>query len=71
MYMHEQSCCFTSINLLLFWRCRRRRCILRSLMYQRRKSEESVDIFPDEGSIAETSEFYLQLSAFNLPPSHF
>ena len=28
-------------------------------------------IFPDEGSIAETSEFYLQLSAFNLPPSHF
>ena len=29
------------------------------------------DIFPDGGSIAETSEFYLQLSAFNLPPSHF
>ena len=28
-------------------------------------------IFPDEGSIAETSEFYSQLSAFNLPPSHF
>ena len=28
-------------------------------------------IFPDEGSIAKTSEFYLQLSAFNLPPSHF
>ena len=28
-------------------------------------------IFPDEGSIAETSEFYLKLSAFNLPPSHF
>ena len=28
-------------------------------------------IFPDEGSIAEMSEFYLQLSAFNLPPSHF
>ena len=28
-------------------------------------------VFPDEGSIAETSEFYLQLSAFNLPPSHF
>ena len=27
-------------------------------------------IFGD-GSIAETSEFYLQLSAFNLPPSHF
>ena len=28
-------------------------------------------IFPDEGSIAEMTEFYLQLSAFNLPPSHF
>ena len=28
-------------------------------------------IFRDEGSIAETSEFYLQLSAFSLPPSHF
>ena len=28
-------------------------------------------IFPDEGSIAKTSEFYLQLSAFNLRPSHF
>ena len=28
-------------------------------------------IFPDEGSIADTSESYLQLSAFNLPPSHF
>ena len=28
-------------------------------------------IFPNEGSIAETSELYLQLSAFNLPPSHF
>ena len=25
----------------------------------------------DEGSTAETSEFYVQLSAFNLPPSHF
>ena len=28
-------------------------------------------ISPDEGSIAGTSEFYLQLSVFNLPPSHF
>ena len=28
-------------------------------------------ISPDEGSIAETSEFYLQLSAFSLPTSHF
>ena len=28
-------------------------------------------LFPDEGSIAETSEFYLQLTALNLPPSHF
>ena len=28
-------------------------------------------IFPDEGSIAETSEFNLQLLGFNLPPSHF
>ena len=28
-------------------------------------------IFPNEGSIAETSEFYLLLSAFNLPASHF
>ena len=28
-------------------------------------------IFPDEGSIADTSESYLQLSAFNLPASHF
>ena len=28
-------------------------------------------IFPDEGSIAETSEFYLRLPAFNLPPYHF
>ena len=28
-------------------------------------------IFSDEGSIAETSEIYLQLPAFNLPPSHF
>ena len=28
-------------------------------------------IFPDEGSIAETSEFYLQFSAFNLPPYIF
>ena len=28
-------------------------------------------IVPDEGSIDETSEFYLQLPAFNLPPSHF
>ena len=27
--------------------------------------------FPDEGSIAETLEFYLKLSAFNLPLSHF
>ena len=27
-------------------------------------------VFPDEGSIAETSEFYLQLSAFHLPSSH-
>ena len=26
---------------------------------------------PDEGSIAKPLEFYLQLSAFNLPPSHF
>ena len=24
-------------------------------------------VFPDEGSIAETSEFYLQLSLFHLP----
>ena len=31
----------------------------------------SSHIFTDEGSIAETSEFYLQLSAFNLPPSQF
>ena len=28
-------------------------------------------IFPDEGSIAETPEFYLQLLVVNLPPSHF
>ena len=28
-------------------------------------------IFPDEGRIAETSEFYSQLSSINLPPSHF
>ena len=34
-------------------------------------SQTNEHIFPDEGSIAETSEFYLQLSAFNLPPSHF
>ena len=27
-------------------------------------------VFPDEGSIAETLEFYLQLSAFHLSPSH-
>ena len=27
-------------------------------------------IFPDEGSIAETSECYLQLSAFNVPPTY-
>ena len=30
----------------------------------------NYQIFGD-GSIVETSEFYLQLSAFNLPPSHF
>ena len=28
-------------------------------------------LFPDEGSIAEMSEFYLQLATFNLPPSLF
>jgi len=27
-------------------------------------------VFPDEGNIAETLEFYLQLSAFHIPPSH-
>ena len=57
---------FIAAKLPLFWTCGTLLLISLRLL----TDLMLYDIFPDEGRIAETWEFYLQLSAFNLPPSH-
>ena len=55
------------------WIARAHTCLFLRAYFQLLKFSAITNshIFPDEGSVAETSEFYLQLSAFNLPPSQF
>ena len=55
------------------WLARAHTCLFLRAQFQIFKFSAITNshLFPDEGSIAEMSEFYLQLTAFNLPPSHF